>query len=348
MKRATMIPKVLAAPLAALGFGAACAQPARPITENQEPLVFLTMPSEARVGDKLLFSAEGTRDVDGEVVELRLEPGDESAPVAAPLDALTAEHTFAAPGLFTVAFVATDDQGREGRARRPLRVTPALDDPGPPDEPPPDEPPPDEPPPDEPDPLADDDGDGISNGVDAAPSVFNGLRMEAFAIESIPRDLLSRQKAEDVVDAIDAATPLASADVTDGWSARDTEDAPLSSWLAGAPDRSDLFALRFTGTLTPPAGAAALEVEVGADDLCVVLVDGVAVASADEEFARDFLRADRVPALSGPIELFGPVELAIVVANDGGPYAWDVALRFLDADGAAIPDAPSQSSFRVP
>jgi hypothetical protein len=113
-------------------------------------------------------------------------------------------------------------------------------------------------------------------------------------------------------------------------------------------DVSENFALRFTGALVPPPGAAQVIVDVGADDVGVVFFDGEPVASADEEFATSVFRTDRVPATSEPIDVFGPVEIEIVLANGVGAYAWDVRLRFLAADGTVLAENAPPSAFVLP
>jgi hypothetical protein len=203
-------------------------------------------------------------------------------------------------------------------------------------------------------PGTDSDGDGLPDLEDPTPDHFNGLLAEVFALAgAIPTDLLGNQRAESVVGDIAGAVPAASFAVTSGYLAVDSTSAPLASLPshAEAPPLREGFAVRYRGVLLAPAAATHVIVEVGADDVGVVFLDGAAVASADEEFATDFLRFRRAPVRSAPVALpaGGRLPLEIVVANDTGPWGWSVAFRFLE-DGQSVmnPEAVGQRQFALP
>lgn len=189
---------------------------------------------------------------------------------------------------------------------------------------------------------ADTDGDGLPDAADPDPAAFNGMRARAYVLDSVPRDLLQRQRAEAVFDAVASASPAFTARVGEGFLHMATSVAPASALpgLVGAPATASLFAVRYTGTLVPPAGADSVQVSVGGDDLAVVFLGGDAVASADQEYARDFFRVDRVAADSGPITVAGAVAVEILVANEEGPYAWEVRFTFNQGDTVVL--APEQ------
>lgn len=212
-------------------------------------------------------------------------------------------------------------------------------------------------------PDSDQDGDGLVDLDDPEPLVFNGLAVELFTVseELFAEDFVGRQRAEDVVEAV--ATAAASATWT--IAAVDLEvpsaTAPLSQraelgelgepgGLEGAGDVSELFALRYSGVLVAPAGATHVIVETAADDIGVVFIDGVAVASADEEYAEDFFRFNRAPVSSDPVALpaGGRAPLEVIVANGTGAYAWSVRFRFVDGDTTIMnPEAVSQRQFSI-
>lgn len=200
-------------------------------------------------------------------------------------------------------------------------------------------------------PDVDSDGDGLPDLDDPAPDVENGLRAELFLLaelfdDGIPTDLLGNQRAERVVDAVAEATPVQSRVVTAGFLASATEGDALAVLFPDAPDVAGGFAVRFIGFLDPPAGADAVRVEVGADDIGVVQLGGNPVASADEEYARDFLRFDRVPAESEDLAASHHLPVEILVANGEGPVAWQVRFRFL-AQGVSVmvPEAVGPRQF---
>lgn len=195
-------------------------------------------------------------------------------------------------------------------------------------------------------PNSDSDGDGLVDLDDPAPALFNGLDVEMFALaEEIGEDFVGNQHAEDVVEALTSS--IASDTVADVNLDVATSTAP---WSVDDVTRSELFGLRYTGVLVAPEGATHVVVEVTADDVGVVFLDGVAVASADEEFATDFFRFNRAPAESDPVAIgaSGRVPLEIVIANGAGAYAWSVRFRFLDGETTIMnPEAVSQRQFSV-
>ena len=177
----------------------------------------------------------------------------------------------------------------------------------------------------------DSDGDGLRDAYDAAPDDFNGARATVYALDGWPRDLLLRDKAEDVVEQVRAGVALDAADVVDGYVARAATEDPL--W-DGAP--ATRFAVTYQSFLVVPAGADELVVTAEGDGVVVVFVDNAVVASADAEFATDFLRTDRVPATSAPIPTFTETVLVeILVGVDDGPYHHDVAFTFSGPSVAA-------------
>ncbi|MCC7111328.1 MAG: PKD domain-containing protein [Deltaproteobacteria bacterium] len=202
-------------------------------------------------------------------------------------------------------------------------------------------------------PDTDSDGDGLPDLDDPAPEVPNGLRAELFALEDlfdegIPTDLLGNQRAERVVEAITDATPLATRELSIGYLSASAGEDVLGALFPEAPALGGGFVLRFAGFLSPPAAADAVRVEIGADDIGVVLLSGVPVASADEEFARDFFRLDRVPAASDDVAMGGRAPLEIILANGEGPAAWDLRFRFLAlGQSVMVPEAVGPAQFTV-
>ncbi|MEW5847207.1 MAG: PKD domain-containing protein [Myxococcota bacterium] len=199
---------------------------------------------------------------------------------------------------------------------------------------------------------SDTDGDGLPDGNDPLPDAFNGLQARVYQLESVPRDLLQRQKAEDVVETVRAGTPAFTANVTQGFLRSPPSSGAVNTLpgLEGAPTVATKFAVLYGGTLRTPPGATTVTVEVGADDIGVVFLGGEPRASADEEYARDFFRTDRIPAVSEPVSLTGtttPVE--ILVANDDGPHAWEVKFTFSDGTETVLgPEQVGQAQFLAP
>lgn len=203
--------------------------------------------------------------------------------------------------------------------------------------------------------TTDTDGDGLPDLVDPAPDLANGLVAEAFLLDAlfddaaIPTDLFGNQRAERVLEALGDATPAASAPRTSGFLTRAAGPVALHDLVPGAPDASGGFVVRYAGVLVPPPDVDGVVVELAADDLGVVLLDGVVVASADEEFARDFFRFDRAPARTSELPLDGPTPIAIVVGDGpAAPTSWSVRLE-LRAGGQAVitPEAVGVSSFTL-
>jgi hypothetical protein len=195
-------------------------------------------------------------------------------------------------------------------------------------------------------PNSDTDGDGLVDLDDPAPNVFNGLDVELFALaEDIDADFVGNQHAEDVVESLTTSIATATTANVDLDVASSTQP-----WSVDDVTLSELFALRYSGVLVAPDGATHVVVEVTADDVGVVFLDGIAVASADEEFATDFFRFNRAPAESERIAVpaGGRLPLEIVVANGTGAYAWSVRFRFLDGETTIMnPEAVSQRQFSV-
>ncbi len=185
--------------------------------------------------------------------------------------------------------------------------------------------------------ATDSDDDGLPDLVDPAPDVANGLLAEAFVLaalfndDALPTDLFGNQRAERVLEALDDATPAASAPLPSGWLTHAPGPAALDELVPGAPATDGGFVVRYAGVLEPPPGADAVIIEIEADDLGVVLLDGAVVASADEEYARDFFRLDRAPARTDALPLDGRAPIAIVV-GDGpeAPTSWTVRFTLLD------------------
>lgn len=340
------------APILGLLVVAGCgAPPAERIAlAPQEPVGRLSLPADVAAGALARFDAGASLDVDGALTGAVLDFGDGSPPEARAADvgAWIFEHRYPSAGRYVVQLEVTDDQGLVGRARMPLAVAPGIAAEGEGEgegEDPLD--------PEEPDPSTDSDGDGLPDLGDPAPEVPNGLLAELFALEDlfdegIPTDLLGNQRAERVVEAITDATPLATRELSIGYlSARAGEDV-LGALFPDAPALGGGFVLRFTGFLSPPAAADAVRVEIGADDIGVVLLSGVPVASADEEFARDFFRLDRVPATSDDVAMGGRAPLELILANGEGPAAWDLRFRFLAlGQSVMVPEAVGPAQFTV-
>lgn len=202
-------------------------------------------------------------------------------------------------------------------------------------------------------PDTDSDGDGLPDLDDPAPEVPNGLRAELFSLaelfdDGIPTDLLGNQRAERVVEALEGASALATREISAGYLRASAGEDPVHGLFPEAPELGGAFVLRFSGFLTPPAAADAVRVEIGADDVGVVQLGGVPVASADEEFARDFFRLDRVPAESEDVDVGGRAPLEIILANGEGPATWDLRFRFLSqGQSVMVPEAVGPAQFTV-
>jgi hypothetical protein len=197
---------------------------------------------------------------------------------------------------------------------------------------------------------ADTDGDGLPDIDDPDPERFNGLNAELFAIEGIGEDLLGNQRAETVVQSLATAPLLASFTVAAVDFDVPSSSLPLVSLADHEGDVSELFALRYRGVLIAPPGADHVVIEITADDVGVVFIDAVAVASADREYAADFLRFNRAPAESEPVALPAglQVPIEIVVGNGTGAYGWSIRFRFLGGDTTIMnPEAVSQRQFSV-
>lgn len=177
----------------------------------------------------------------------------------------------------------------------------------------------------------DQDGDGLSDGVDPAPLAFNGMSADLFLLDGFPRDLLGRQIAEDVEDEVRSGLPVWSGVVTTGFLAAETAAGAAEGipGLAGAPATPSHWAVLYRGLLVVPEGADAVVVSTTADDVGVVFLNGQPVASADEEYALDFFRLDRLAATSAALPLVGDaVPLELLVANEEGPAGWSFTFQF--------------------
>ncbi|MCC7073171.1 MAG: PKD domain-containing protein [Deltaproteobacteria bacterium] len=203
--------------------------------------------------------------------------------------------------------------------------------------------------------ATDTDGDGLPDLVDPAPDVENGLLAEAFLLDAlfddgtIPTDLFGNQRAERVLEALGDATPVASAARTDSFLARAPGIVALDDLVPGAPAATGGFVVRYSGFLVPPQDVDALIVEIEADDVGVVLLDGAVVASADEEYARDFFRFDRAPTRTDEIALDGRTPIAIVVGDGAeAPTSWSVRLELRSGGQQLLaPEAVGVSSFTL-
>ncbi len=203
-------------------------------------------------------------------------------------------------------------------------------------------------------PDEDSDGDGLPDVDDPAPDLYNGLTASLYVLaEDIPTDLFGNQRAEALVDDLDALSPAAMFSAARGYLSVEASAAPVDTlWPAqgDVPDVASGFAVRFRGSLVPPTGADHVVVDVAADDVGVVFLDGAAVASADGEYATDFLRLDKVPATSDAVAVTPgrAVPVEIVVADGDGAYSWSVRFRFDAGDVTVLsPEAVTQREFEV-
>jgi len=89
--------------------------------ESHPPVVRLSGPSQGRVGEELTFSAEGSHDPDGEIVEYRWDFGD-----GATATGRTASHRFEGPGTYTVTLTVVDDYGVEASKTTDVQVLTQL------------------------------------------------------------------------------------------------------------------------------------------------------------------------------------------------------------------------------
>lgn len=199
---------------------------------------------------------------------------------------------------------------------------------------------------------ADTDQDGLPDGTDPDPTAFNGLRARVYTLTAFPRDLLQRQRAEAVWDALRAATPVFTANVGQGFLSQPVSSAPVNTLpgLTGAPANANMWAIVYEGTLKLPTGADRIVVNTGADDTSTIWLADNPVASADEEFATDFFRAVRLPPQSAPVMVTGSsVAVRIMVAQEQGPYAWDNRFTFNNASGVVMaPAMVGQGQFLAP
>jgi hypothetical protein len=187
----------------------------------------------------------------------------------------------------------------------------------------------------------DSDGDGIPDALDPAPTEANGVVVEVFALDSFPRDLFGNQMAERIVDAVLDGAPLQTITLPMALLAGVSEDGtPHGLGLVdGMPVLEQNWALRIRGRLRAPPGFPMLSVAIAADDVGVVLVEGAPLASADAEFATNFFRTNTLASTAGPI-FFGsaPVAYDLIVANESGPFAFDLGLTFAGPGETVITD----------
>ena len=267
-----------------------------------------------------------------------------------------ATHVYDAPGTFTVVLAARDERGEEARARcRVVVVDPmgtaddgvddGVDD-GPSDG-------------DDgvvDDGAADDDGagdpgDAVDDGATTSPTTgalrAAGVQLDWYWMWGFP-EWFGEQIGEDVVrdalatPALDVAAtlPLSFAGVQPGLRGvpgfADASPRVVDPWGAPADELSGMVALVLDGTVTPPAGAVTVDVDVSGGDVVTVALDDAVVASADAEHALDDGRTERAPPAVAGLAVDGPLAIRVVVASKTGPMAWDVALAFRDAQGALL------------
>lgn len=200
--------------------------------------------------------------------------------------------------------------------------------------------------------TTDSDDDGVPDAVDPAPATPNGVLVEVYALAEFPRDWLGNQLAEDVVTLVEDASPLHTFTVPSALLAAASPDGTTTALAldAGMPLLETNFALFVRGRIVAPPGMPTARVSIGADDVGVFFVEGAPVASADDEFALNFFRTERLPSEVGPLFFGGaPVSYGILVANESGPFAFDVSIVFEGPGGASIDtDDLSLASFLLP
>jgi len=185
----------------------------------------------------------------------------------------------------------------------------------------------------------DSDDDGLPDAVDPAPETANGVLVEVHALETFPRDWLGNQLAEDVVSLVEESAPLHTFTLPGGLLSAASPDGTTVGLALDddMPVLAENFAVVVRGRLMAPAGMPTARVAIGADDVGVFFVEGAPVASADEEYALNFFRTERLPSEVGPLFFGGaPVSYAILVANESGPCAFDVELVFEGPGGSSL------------
>ena len=87
---------------------------------GQAPVaVFVTSPSDPRVGEAVRFDASGSRDTDGEILLYRWDFGDGTTSEGAQVS-----HAYAAAGTYSVKLEAVDDKGLSKAAVQTVQVAP--------------------------------------------------------------------------------------------------------------------------------------------------------------------------------------------------------------------------------
>jgi hypothetical protein len=200
--------------------------------------------------------------------------------------------------------------------------------------------------------TTDGDDDGVPDVLDPSPNEANGVVVDVFALDTFPRDLLGQQMAEDVVEAVLDGTPVQTFTVPASLLAGASPDGTMSglALFDDMPALDENWALRIRGRLRAPAGLPMLALAIGADDVGVVLVEGAPVASADDEYATNFFRTETLPSTTDSL-FWGsaPVAYEFIVANESGPFAFQVDLTFAGPGGDTVSNEElTLASFLLP
>lgn len=87
------------------------------VDDDAPPTAVIDGPTTVLVGDNARFDGSASSDDDGSIASWTWDFGDGDISAGAVVD-----HTFAAPGSYTIALVVTDDAGKTGRAEHALVV----------------------------------------------------------------------------------------------------------------------------------------------------------------------------------------------------------------------------------
>ena len=104
---------------------AACGGAPVKASVNQPPVPVLDAPTSVSVGGPVHVDASKSSDVDGAIHDAFVLFGDGSpATIVSDSPSFSADHTYAAPGLYLIELYVDDDQGASSRARLRIQVTP--------------------------------------------------------------------------------------------------------------------------------------------------------------------------------------------------------------------------------
>jgi PKD repeat protein len=92
-----------------------------PPPPNQAPVAAIAGPDHGLAGETLTFSASGSGDLDGQIVEYAWEFGD-----GATGSGVDVTHSYGAPGDYQVMLRVTDDGGLVGKAAHAITIDPAA------------------------------------------------------------------------------------------------------------------------------------------------------------------------------------------------------------------------------